>query len=92
MARNLVTELGVAFAFDVHVQNGGFKPKAFASGSLFEVPVLNLCFMEELRKSTAKGVSFGFSRSRSERYFSSPTSISSRAKPRPTAPSATGTT
>ncbi len=27
---NLVTELGMALAFDVHVQNGGFKPEAFA--------------------------------------------------------------
>ena len=27
---NLVTELGVALAFDVHVQNGSFKPAAFA--------------------------------------------------------------
>ncbi|TDP64232.1 peptidoglycan-binding protein [Roseateles toxinivorans] len=26
----LTSELGVALAFDVHVQNGGFKPKAFA--------------------------------------------------------------
>ena len=53
---NLVTELGVALAFDVHVQNGGFKFEAFALAAFLDDGVSEF----ELRKRLADSGRPGF--------------------------------
>ena len=57
---NLVTELGVALAFDVHVQNGGFKSEAFALAASLGDSVSEFELRERLADSVADSGRPGF--------------------------------